>query len=156
MATLLLVEDSPTEAQIITTCLESAGFSLLKVTTAEAAKAILEQKYADMVGLARPFLIESDLGKKFMDEETFSVSSPPLPQASGPFAWMLEGGFYSKYLINLATRKKPPFNLTAGGAIRHILFHVKMNSTWQYCDISPLKTKSCCLFVDTLARTCFF
>ena len=88
-----------------------------------SAKAILEQKYADMVGLARPFLIESDLGKKFMDEETFSVSSPPLPQASGPFAWMLEGGFYSKYLINLATRKKPPFNLTAGGAIRHILFH---------------------------------
>lgn len=87
------------------------------------AKSILEQKYADMVGLARPFLIESDLGKNFMNEETFSVSSPPLPQSSGPFSWMLEGGFYSKYLINMATKKKPPFNLTAGGAIRHILFH---------------------------------
>lgn len=51
MATLLLVEDSPTEAQIITSCLEGAGFTLLKVTTAEAAKAILSQKTIDGIVL---------------------------------------------------------------------------------------------------------
>jgi two-component system, chemotaxis family, response regulator PixH len=51
MATLLLVEDSPTEAQIITSCLENAGFSLLKVTTAEAARAILDQKMVDGIVL---------------------------------------------------------------------------------------------------------
>lgn len=51
MATLLLVEDSPTEAQIITSCLENAGFSILKVTTAEAAKAILDQKTVDGIVL---------------------------------------------------------------------------------------------------------
>ncbi len=51
MATLLLVEDSPTEAQIITSCLENAGFSLLKVTTAEAARAILDHKMIDGIVL---------------------------------------------------------------------------------------------------------
>lgn len=51
MSTLLLVEDSPTEAQIITSCLEGAGFTLLKVTTAEAAKAILSQKSVDGIVL---------------------------------------------------------------------------------------------------------
>lgn len=51
MTTLLLVEDSPTEAQIITACLEEAGYILLKVTTAEAAKGILSQKTVDGIVL---------------------------------------------------------------------------------------------------------
>lgn len=51
MTTLLLVEDSPTEAQIITACLEGEGYTLLKVTTAEAAKAILSQKSVDGIVL---------------------------------------------------------------------------------------------------------
>jgi twitching motility two-component system response regulator PilH/chemotaxis family two-component system response regulator PixH len=51
MPTLLLVEDSPTEALIITSCLERGGFTLLKVTTAEAAKAILNNKAVDGIVL---------------------------------------------------------------------------------------------------------
>ena len=88
-----------------------------------SARTLLEQKYADMVGIARPFLVDPGLGKKFLAEDTFSLSPPPLPTTSQAFSWMLEGGYYSKFLINIATRNKPPYNLSAGGAVRHILFH---------------------------------
>ncbi|NEP09164.1 MAG: response regulator [Symploca sp. SIO2C1] len=49
MATLLVVEDSATEAKILTDCLHQSGFNVISVTTAEAAKAILEQKPIDAV-----------------------------------------------------------------------------------------------------------
>lgn len=47
MPTLLVVEDSPMETQIITDCLQKSGFSVIHVNTAEAAKAFLEQKQVD-------------------------------------------------------------------------------------------------------------
>lgn len=47
MATFLIVEDSPPQAQIINDCLQKAGYISLVVTTAEAAKAILDQKTVD-------------------------------------------------------------------------------------------------------------
>lgn len=47
MSTLLVIEDSATEVQVINSCLQKAGYSLVNVTTAEAAKAMLEQKSFD-------------------------------------------------------------------------------------------------------------
>lgn len=47
MATLLIVEDSPQQAEIISDCLQKSGYTVLLVTTAEAAKGILEQKTVD-------------------------------------------------------------------------------------------------------------
>ncbi len=49
MASVLIVEDSPTEASILTECLQKSGFDVLNVTTAEAAKAILNQKNFDAI-----------------------------------------------------------------------------------------------------------
>ena len=49
MTTLLVVEDSATEAKILTDCLQNSGFSVISVMTAEAAKAILAQKNIDAI-----------------------------------------------------------------------------------------------------------
>jgi len=49
MTSVLIVEDSPTEASILTECLQKSGFDVLNVTTAEAAKAILNQKNFDAI-----------------------------------------------------------------------------------------------------------
>ncbi|MGD1808388.1 response regulator transcription factor [Dapis sp. BLCC M126] len=48
-ASVLIVEDSPTEATILTDCLKKSGYDVLNVTTAEAAKAILLQQNFDAI-----------------------------------------------------------------------------------------------------------
>ena len=49
MTSVLIIEDSPTEASILTECLQKSGFDVLNVNTAEAAKAILNQKNFDAI-----------------------------------------------------------------------------------------------------------
>ncbi|MGB7439683.1 MAG: response regulator [Coleofasciculaceae cyanobacterium] len=49
MTTLLVVEDSATEAKLLSDCLQNSGFSVISVMTAEAAKAILAQKNIDAI-----------------------------------------------------------------------------------------------------------
>jgi twitching motility two-component system response regulator PilH/chemotaxis family two-component system response regulator PixH len=49
MVRVLIVEDSQTEASILTECLRQSGFEAQNVTTAETAKAILEQKSFDAI-----------------------------------------------------------------------------------------------------------
>lgn len=49
MASVLIVEDNSSEADLITTCLRQSGFEVQYVTTAEAAKALLEQKQFDAI-----------------------------------------------------------------------------------------------------------
>ena len=46
---VLIVEDSPTEATLLTDYLKKSGYDVLNVTTAEAAKAMLEQKSFDAI-----------------------------------------------------------------------------------------------------------
>ncbi len=46
---VLIVEDSPTEATLLTDCLQKSGYDVLNVTTAEAAKAILVEKNFDAI-----------------------------------------------------------------------------------------------------------
>lgn len=46
---LLVVEDNGTAATILTDCLKKAAFEVMNVTTAEAAKAILEKKAFDAI-----------------------------------------------------------------------------------------------------------
>nr|WP_293109319.1 response regulator [Okeania sp. SIO2F4] len=46
---VLIVEDSPTEATMLSECLQKSGFDVLNVTTAEAAKAILVQQNFDAI-----------------------------------------------------------------------------------------------------------
>lgn len=92
MATLLLVEDSPTEAQIITSCLEGAGFTLLKVTTAEAAKAILSQKPSMALCLTWYFPVKAALVSAEKSKTTLrwkvSLSSCAL---ASPKKWIKNG-----------------------------------------------------------------
>ena len=49
MAHILVVEDSNTEAKILTECLQKSGFNVLSVTTAEAAKAMLAKQSFDAI-----------------------------------------------------------------------------------------------------------
>ena len=49
MVRVLIVEDSQTEASILTDCLRQSGFEVQSVTTAETAKAILERKSFDAI-----------------------------------------------------------------------------------------------------------
>ena len=49
MAHILVVEDSNTEAKILIECLQNSGFNVLSVTTAEAAKAVLEKQNFDAI-----------------------------------------------------------------------------------------------------------
>ncbi|MGL5081115.1 MAG: response regulator transcription factor [Microcoleaceae cyanobacterium] len=49
MASILVVEDSATEAKLLTDYLQKSGFKVLSVTTAEAAKALLEQQSFDAI-----------------------------------------------------------------------------------------------------------
>ncbi|WP_413161769.1 response regulator transcription factor [Capilliphycus salinus ALCB114379] len=49
MAHILVVEDSNTEAKILTECLQKSGFNVLSVTTAEAAKAVLAKQNFDAI-----------------------------------------------------------------------------------------------------------
>lgn len=49
MKSILIVEDNATEASLLVKYLQSSGFDVLYVTTAEAAKAILEQKVFDVI-----------------------------------------------------------------------------------------------------------
>lgn len=51
MATILIVEDSPIEAQLLTDCLQQSGFDVLKVTTAEAGRAVLDKTRIDGIVL---------------------------------------------------------------------------------------------------------
>ncbi|MDE5069629.1 MAG: response regulator [Trichodesmium sp. St16_bin4-tuft] len=46
---ILMVEDSQTEATFLTECLKKSGYEVLNVTTAEAAKAMLETKNFDVI-----------------------------------------------------------------------------------------------------------
>ena len=49
MTTVLLVEDSATEAKLLSDCLQQSGFHVSSVTTAEAAKALLEKHNYDAI-----------------------------------------------------------------------------------------------------------
>jgi len=49
MAKILIVEDNGTEAKILTDSLKKADFEVMNVTTAEAAKALLEKKTFDAI-----------------------------------------------------------------------------------------------------------
>ncbi len=49
MVRVLIVEDSQTEAHILTECLRQSGFEVQNVTTAETAKAILGQNSFDAI-----------------------------------------------------------------------------------------------------------
>ncbi|MDY6805241.1 MAG: response regulator [Cyanobacteriota bacterium] len=49
MFRVLIVEDSQTEANILTDCLRKSGFEVQNVTTAETAKAILDRKSFDAI-----------------------------------------------------------------------------------------------------------
>ena len=47
MVSILIVEDNATEASLLVDGLQKSGFDVLNVNTAEAAKAILNQKNLD-------------------------------------------------------------------------------------------------------------
>lgn len=49
MVSILVVEDSFTEAKLLIDCLERSGFQVFKVTTAEAAKVLLDQQNFDAI-----------------------------------------------------------------------------------------------------------
>ena len=49
MVSVLIVEDSATEASILVDCLQRSGFEVLNINTAEAAKAILAQRKFDVI-----------------------------------------------------------------------------------------------------------
>lgn len=49
MVSILIVEDSATEASLLVDCLQKSGFDVLTVTTAEAAKAILSHRDFDAI-----------------------------------------------------------------------------------------------------------
>ncbi len=49
MTTVLVVEDSATEAKLLSDCLQQSGFHVSSVTTAEAAKALLEKHNFDAI-----------------------------------------------------------------------------------------------------------
>lgn len=49
MVSILIVEDSATEASLLVDCLHKSGFDVLNVNTAEAAKAILNQRNFDAI-----------------------------------------------------------------------------------------------------------
>jgi twitching motility two-component system response regulator PilH/chemotaxis family two-component system response regulator PixH len=49
MVSILIVEDSATEASLLVDCLQKSGFDVLNVNTAEAAKAILSQRNFDAI-----------------------------------------------------------------------------------------------------------
>jgi CheY-like chemotaxis protein len=49
MFNVLVVEDSATEAQLLSNCLQQSGFQVLSVTTAEAAKVMLQQQNFDAI-----------------------------------------------------------------------------------------------------------
>lgn len=51
MTTVLIVEDSPTEANIISSCLQRAGFIPLVVTSSEAARLQLQYQTPDAIVL---------------------------------------------------------------------------------------------------------
>jgi twitching motility two-component system response regulator PilH/chemotaxis family two-component system response regulator PixH len=47
MATVLIVEDSPIEAKLLSDCLQQSGFEVMQVTTAEAGRAVLDKTRID-------------------------------------------------------------------------------------------------------------
>ncbi len=49
MTSILIVEDNATEASLLVGCLQSSGFHVLSVTTAELAKEILSQREFDAI-----------------------------------------------------------------------------------------------------------
>ncbi len=51
MATILIVEDSPSEANIISSCLQRAGFIPVVVTSSEAARLQLQHQTPDAIVL---------------------------------------------------------------------------------------------------------
>jgi two-component system, chemotaxis family, response regulator PixH len=51
MNTVLLVEDSPTETDIVSRCLQQAGLRVVSVTTCEEAQTRLKQEKPDLIVL---------------------------------------------------------------------------------------------------------
>lgn len=49
MTSILVIEDNSTEADLMIGCLRQSGFDVHNVTTAEAAKALLEHKIFDAI-----------------------------------------------------------------------------------------------------------
>jgi twitching motility two-component system response regulator PilH/chemotaxis family two-component system response regulator PixH len=49
MVSVLIVEDSATEASVLVDCLQQSGFEVVNVNTAEAAKVILTQRQFDVI-----------------------------------------------------------------------------------------------------------
>ncbi|NJK37162.1 MAG: response regulator [Oscillatoriales cyanobacterium RM2_1_1] len=49
MTSILVIEDSMVEAEQIVQCLRQSGYNVFNVTTAEAAKAILEKRTFDAI-----------------------------------------------------------------------------------------------------------
>lgn len=74
MATVLVVEDSLTEAQFVSSSLRQAGFTPITVNTAEAAQVIVEQQKIDAIVLDVVLPGESGYGfcRKLKNEQKTS------------------------------------------------------------------------------------
>lgn len=76
MATVLIVEDNPIESKLLSDCLQQSGFEVMKVTTAEAGRAVLDKTRID--GIILDVVLPGQSGFSFcrdvkQDEATANI-----------------------------------------------------------------------------------
>lgn len=86
------------------------------------AEATLKNKEADVIGMARPFLVDPEFGDRFLKGELQEVNLPRFKVGRG-ISLMSEGGYYNFQLARLARGRQPKLNLGPYRAAAHILWH---------------------------------
>ncbi|MCR9144872.1 MAG: NADH:flavin oxidoreductase/NADH oxidase family protein [bacterium] len=86
------------------------------------AEATLKNKEADVIGMARPFLVDPEFGKRFLSGELQEVSLPRFKVGRG-ISLMSEGGYYNFQIARLARGRQPKLKLGPYRAAAHILWH---------------------------------
>jgi len=78
---------------------------------------VLERNELDMIGCARPFLLQEEFPKAFLTENNEEVPQGQLNPFSDKYLDLAEGGFYDKQIELLAKEKKLNLDYSANRAI---------------------------------------
>ncbi len=85
-------------------------------------EATLKNREADVIGMARPFLVDPAFGRSFLSGELQAVELPRF-RVGKALSLMSEGGYYNFQLARLARGRSPRLDIGPYRAAAHILWH---------------------------------
>ncbi len=89
----------------------------------EVVEKALQNKEADVIGMARPFLLSKTFARDFLDGDITRADVPDISIGLKSLSLMAQAGWYDIQILRLARRQNPKLSTGAWRSLVHILNH---------------------------------